>query len=82
MILNQSIESEKWSQLADCLGVREARHLTIHPIDQFFGYWVAEPEFVKRLPTDSTMLFHFSFSPQTPATPSKFPDNNYKMASL
>jgi hypothetical protein len=29
MIQNQSIESEKWSQLAECLGVREARHLTL-----------------------------------------------------
>lgn len=29
MILNQSTASEKWSQLADCLDVHEARHLTL-----------------------------------------------------
>lgn len=29
MILNQSIESEKWNQLADCPGIQEARHLTL-----------------------------------------------------
>lgn len=64
MISSQSIESEKWSQLADCLGVHGARRLTRFPrLARFFfflGSWtsVCEKDFI----TDLTMLFNFSFS--------------------
>lgn len=58
----------------------------IHPIDQFFGYWVAEPVFVKKTWQHTRLcfffFFYFPFSPQTPTAPSNFPDYKYKMVPL
>lgn len=39
MIWNQSIESERWSQLADCLNIHEAGHQSVvMRVRLFFGY--------------------------------------------
>lgn len=67
MIQNQSIESEKWSQLADCLGVPEARHLTsLTSLASSLVTWSFHGVFVKETSL-SGVTMHFN-SPLPPAS--------------